>query len=209
VRNGGSRKIHLFLLLVVTAVFIWSAIKPASYLTWLLEVAPAVVGLIIVIAMYNKFRFTTLSYVIIAILAISMFIGGHYIYSKVPLFDWIKDAYDLKRNHYDRFGHLLKGLFAIVLREILLRKTPLTKGPWLFTIVISMSLAIAALYEIIEWLVSKISKGGEASKDFLGIQGDIWDTQWDMLCSLIGSIVALLIFSKLHNRLLKKEGIKE
>lgn len=203
------RKVHLFLLLVVTAVFIWSAIKPASYLTWLLEVAPAVVGLIIVIAMYNKFRFTTLSYVIIAILAISMFIGGHYIYSKVPLFDWIKDTYDLKRNHYDRFGHLLKGLFAIVLREILLRKTPLTKGPWLFTIVISISLAIAALYEIIEWLVSKISKGGEASKDFLGIQGDIWDTQWDMLCCLIGSIVALLIFSKLHNRLLKKEGIKE
>jgi putative membrane protein len=209
VRNGGSRKIHLFLLLVVTAVFIWSAIKPASYLTWLLEVSPAVAGLIIVIAAYNKFRFTTLSYIIITILAIIMFVGGHYIYSKVPLFDWIKDAYDLKRNHYDRFGHLLKGLFAIVLREILLRKTPLTKGPWLFTIVISMSLAIAALYEIIEWLVSKISKGGEASKDFLGIQGDIWDTQWDMLCSLIGSIVALLIFSKLHNRLLKKEVIKE
>ncbi|WP_249476422.1 DUF2238 domain-containing protein, partial [Bacillus altitudinis] len=81
--------------------------------------------------------------------AIMMFVGGHYIYSKVPLFDWIKDAYDLKRNHYDRFGHLLKGLFAIVLREILLRKTPLTKGPWLVAIVLSMSLAIAALYEII------------------------------------------------------------
>ncbi|NUK30403.1 DUF2238 domain-containing protein [Parageobacillus sp. VR-IP] len=207
--KGGSIKIHLFLLLVVTAVFIWSAIKPASYRTWLLEVSPAVVGLIIVIASYNKFRFTTLSYVIIAILAIMMFVGGHYIYSKVPLFDWIKDAYDLKRNHYDRFGHLLKGLFAIVLREILLRKTPLTKGPWLVAIVLSMSLAIAALYEIIEWLVSKISKGGEAAKNFLGIQGDIWDTQWDMLCCLIGSIVALFIFSKLHNRLLKKEVVKE
>jgi putative membrane protein len=208
-RKGGSIIIHLFLLLAVIAVFIWSAIKPASYLTWMLEVGPAVVGLIIVIASYNKFRFTTLSYVIITILAISMFVGGHYIYSKVPLFNWIKDSYDLKRNHYDRFGHLLKGLFAIVLREILLRKTPLTKGPWLFTIAISMSLAIAALYEIIEWLVSKITRGGEASKDFLGIQGDIWDTQWDMLCCLVGSIVALLIFSKLHNRLLKKEGIKE
>jgi putative membrane protein len=205
VGKGGSIKIHLFLLLVVTAVFIWSAIKPASYRTWLLEVSPAVVGLIIVIAAYNKFRFTTLSYVIITILAIMMFVGGHYIYSKVPLFDWIKDAYDLKRNHYDRFGHLLKGLFAIVLREILLRKTPLTKGPWLVAIVLSMSLAIAALYEIIEWLVSKISKGGEAAKNFLGIQGDIWDTQWDMLCCLVGSIAALLIFSKLHDRLLKKE----
>ncbi|WP_407649716.1 DUF2238 domain-containing protein [Thermaerobacillus caldiproteolyticus] len=209
VRTDGNIRIHLFLLLVVIAVFIWSAIKPASYLTWLLEVSPAVVGLIIVIAAYNKFRFTTLSYVIIAILAIIMFVGGHYIYSKVPLFNWIKDAFDLKRNHYDRFGHLLKGLFVIVLREILLRKTPLTKGPWLFAIVVSMSLAIAALYEIIEWLVSKISKGGEASKDFLGIQGDIWDTQWDMLCCLIGSVIALFVFSKLHDRLLKKEIIKE
>ncbi|GCD82691.1 DUF2238 domain-containing protein [Parageobacillus thermoglucosidasius] len=204
-KHDGSRKIHLFLLLVIVAVFIWSAIKPASYLTWALEVSPAVVGLIIVITIYHRFRFTTLSYVIMAVLAILMFIGGHYIYSKVPLFDWIKDTYDLKRNHYDRFGHLLKGLFAIVLREILLRKTPLTKGTWLFAIVVSMSLAIAALYEIIEWLVSKISKGGEASKNFLGIQGDIWDTQWDMLCSLTGSIVALLIFSKLHDKLLKKE----
>ncbi|RAK18876.1 putative membrane protein [Anoxybacillus vitaminiphilus] len=203
------KRIHLLLLLVVTAVFIWSAIKPASYLTWLLEVSPAVVGLIIVIAAYNQFRFTTLSYVIISILAIIMFVGGHYIYSKVPLFNWIKDIWNLERNHYDRFGHLLKGLFAIVLREMLLRKTPLTKGAWLFTIVLSMSLAIAALYEIIEWLASKIAKDGKAIKDFLGTQGDIWDTQWDMLCSLVGSIVALLIFSKLHNRLLQKERIKE
>jgi putative membrane protein len=208
-KKDGIKIIHLLLLLVVIAVFIWSAIKPASYLTWMLEVSPAVVGLIIVIATYNKFRFTTLSYVIISILAISMFIGGHYVYSKVPLFDWIKEVCNLERNHYDRFGHLLKGLFVIVLREILLRKTPLTKGHWLFTIVISMSLAIAALYEIIEWLASKIAKGGKAIKDFLGTQGDIWDTQWDMLCCLVGSIVALLIFSKLHDRLLKKEVIKE
>jgi putative membrane protein len=203
------RKIHLFLLLVVAAVFIWSAIKPASYLTWLLEVSPAVVGLIIVIATYNKFRFTTLSYIIMTILAIIMFVGGHYTYSKVPLFNWIKDAWNLERNHYDRFGHLLKGLFVIVLREILLRKTPLTKGSWLVTIATSMSLAIAALYEIIEWLVSKIGKEGKATKEFLGTQGDIWDTQWDMLFCLVGSVVAWLIFSKLHNRLLQKEGIKE
>lgn len=208
-KRGKSTTIHLFLLMVVIAVFIWSVIKPAGYLIWALEVSPAIVGLIIVMATYNKFRLTTLSYVIITVLAISMFIGGHYIYSKVPLFEWIKDSYDLKRNHYDRFGHLLKGLFAIVLREILLRKTELTKGPWLFTIVISMSLAIAAVYEIIEWSVSKITKGGKASKDFLGTQGDIWDTQWDMLWALVGSIVALLILSRLHDRLLKKEGIKE
>lgn len=196
-------KTHLFLFLTVIAVLIWSAIKPASYLTWVLEVSPAVVGLIVVIATYHRFRLTTLSYVIIAILAISMFIGGHYIYSKVPLFNWMKETFHWQRNHYDRFGHLLKGLFAIVLREILLRKTPLTKGGWLCTIVISMSLAIAALYEITEWLVGAAAKQIKAIKDFLGTQGDPWDTQWDMLFCFIGSVITLLIFSKLHDKLLK------
>ncbi|MCX2827239.1 DUF2238 domain-containing protein [Bacillus pseudomycoides] len=199
-----SKMIHLFLLLIVTAVFIWSVIKPARYSTWAAEAIPAVLGLIIIIAIYNKFRFTTLSYIVIAILAIIMFIGGHYTYSKVPLFNWIKDVFDLNRNHYDRFGHLIKGLFTIVIREILLRKTQLTEGPWLVTISISISLAIAALYEIIEWLAFKITKGGTAAKDFLGTQGDMWDAQWDMSLALVGSILALLTLSKLHNRLLKK-----
>lgn len=196
--------IHLLLLLIVTAVFIWSVIKPARYSSWAAEAIPAVLGLIIIIAIYNKFRFTTLSYIIIAILAIIMFIGGHYTYSKVPLFNWIKDVFDLNRNHYDRFGHLIKGLFIIVIREILLRKTQLTEGPWLVTISISVSLAIAALYEIIEWLAFKIAKGGTTAKDFLGMQGDIWDAQWDMSLALVGSILALLTLSTLHNRQLKK-----
>ncbi|WP_141526504.1 DUF2238 domain-containing protein [Bacillus pseudomycoides] len=199
-----SKMIHLFLLLVVTAVFIWSVIKPAGYLAWAAEAIPAVLGLIIIIATYNKFRLTTLSYIIIVILAIIMFVGGHYTYSKVPLFNWIKDTFDLNRNHYDRFGHLIKGLFTIVIREILLRKTQLAKGPWLVTISISISLAIAALYEIIEWLAFKITKGGKAAKNFLGMQGDMWDAQWDMSLALVGSILALLTLSTLHNRLLKK-----
>ncbi|MBJ8055761.1 DUF2238 domain-containing protein [Bacillus cereus] len=199
-----SKMIHLFLLLIVTAVFIWSVIKPARYSTWAAEAIPAVLGLIILIATYNKFRLTTLSYIIIAILAIIMFIGGHYTYSKVPLFNWIKDVFDLNRNHYDRFGHLIKGLFAIVIREILLRKTQLTEGPWLVTISISISLAIAALYEIIEWITFKITKEGTAAKDFLGMQGDIWDAQWDMSLAFVGSILGLLTLSTLHNRLLKR-----
>ncbi|MGG1571987.1 DUF2238 domain-containing protein [Fictibacillus sp. NRS-1165] len=201
-------KIHLFLLIAVTAVFIWSVIKPAGYLIWVLEVSPAIVGLIIVISTYNRFRLTTLSYFIIAILAVLMFVGGHYTYSKVPLFNWIKDVFDLNRNHYDRFGHFLKGFFTIVITEMLLRKTPLTKGPWLVAIAISISLAIASLYEIVEWLFAAISKniqGGKAAKEFLGRQGDIWDAEWDMLLVLLGSILALLIFSKLHNWLLKNE----
>ncbi|WP_142952625.1 DUF2238 domain-containing protein [Bacillus toyonensis] len=199
-----STVIHLFLLLVVFAVFIWSVINPAKYSTWAAEAIPAIFGLIIIIATYNKFRLTTLSYIIIVILAVIMFVGGHYTYSEVPLFNWIKDVFDLNRNHYDRFGHLIKGLFTIVIREILLRKTKLTKGPWLITISISISLAVAALYEIIEWLAFKIAKGGKAAKDFLGMQGDLWDAQWDMSLALVGSILALLTLSTLHNRLLKK-----
>ncbi|MFD6442796.1 DUF2238 domain-containing protein [Peribacillus sp. NPDC060186] len=201
-----SIRIHLLLLLLVTAVFIWSVIQPEGYLIWTMEVLPAVVVLIIVIATYNKFRLTTLSYIIIAILSITMFIGAHYTYSKVPLFNWIKDHYDLNRNHYDRFGHFLKGLYAIVIREIVIRKTPLTKGPWLWAVTLSFALAIGALYEIIEWLAAIILKGGKASKEFLGTQGDFWDAQWDMSLTLIGSIIVLLTLSKLHNNLLRKKN---
>ncbi|MFB6469034.1 DUF2238 domain-containing protein [Cytobacillus sp. Hz8] len=203
-RDKGAT-IDLLLLLLVAGVFIWSAIQPAGYLIWTMEVLPAVILLIFAIATYKRFRLTTLSYIIIAILAIIMFIGGHYTYSKVPLFNWIKEHYDLKRNHYDRFGHVLKSLFAIVIREILIRTSPLTNGKWLFTATLSMTLALSALYEISEWLFSVITKSGKTSKDFLGMQGDIWDSQWDMLLAFIGSILTLLIFSKLHNRQLRKK----
>ncbi|WP_413301196.1 DUF2238 domain-containing protein [Bacillus sp. 1P10SD] len=203
-KRKGIVPIHGLLLLAVIAVFIWSVIKPASYSSWVLEVTPAIIVLIIALSTYNKFRLTTLSYFIITILAILMFIGGHYTYSKVPFFNWIKDTFDLKRNHYDRFGHFLKGMFGIVIREILLRKTLLTKGI-LFWIVTSISLAISAMYEIIEWISFIIGKGGKTAKNFLGNQGDIWDAQWDMLLTLAGTILALLFLSKLHDMLLQKE----
>lgn len=198
-------KIHLILLGIVIVVFIWSAIKPAAYLDWIAEVSPAVIILSIVITTYNKFRFTTLSYCIIALLSILTFIGGHYTYSEVPLFNWIKEEFNLHRNNYDRFGHFLKGLSAIVIRELLLAFTPLTRGAWLSGITISIVLAIAALYEIIEWLSTKISKGGKTSKDFLGMQGDIWDAQWDMSLAFVGAVLTIVIFSKIHDKLLKKK----
>lgn len=199
-------KIHVILLLIVVIIFVWSVIKPATYLDWLAEVSPAVVAIIIVVAIYNKFRFTTFSYVIIALLSILTFIGGHYTYAEVPLFNWIKEEFHLQRNNYDRFGHFLKGLMAIVIREILIRKTPLTKGAWLTGITISIMLAIAALYEIIEWLSTKVSKGGKGAKDFLGMQGDPWDAQWDMFSAFLGTILTLLLFTKFHDKLLKRKA---
>ncbi|MCK1996977.1 DUF2238 domain-containing protein [Psychrobacillus psychrodurans] len=199
-----SSKIHINLLIIVIIVLIWSAINPLDYLDWLAEVSPGLVIIIILTLTYRKFRFTTLSYFIIAFLCILTFIGGHFTYSEVPLFNWIKEEFDLKRNHYDRMGHFFKGFSAIVVRELLLRLTPLSKGAWLFGITTSIILSIAALYEIIEWLSTKISKGGKAAKDFVGMQGDQWDAQWDMALAFTGCLIALLILSKWQNKLLKR-----
>lgn len=186
-------------------VLIWSLIKPGEgYMVWLMEVLPSVIVLIFLILIYNKFRLTTLSYVIITLLAILTFIGGHYSYSKVPLFNWLKDYFDLQRNHYDRFGHFLKGLMVIVIMEVLLRKTTLLKSKTTTFIAICITLSIGALYEIIEWASIKIAKGGKATKDFLGMQGDIWDAQWDMSLLLVGSILAILFFAKLLYKRLEK-----
>jgi len=204
--NKPGTKTHLILLLIVFAVFIWSAIKPVGYGIWTMEVLPAVIGLLVLIAIYKKFQLTTLSYLIIAILSIFTFIGGHYTYSEVPFFNWIKDDFHFERNHYDRFGHFLKGLLIIVIREILVRTSPLSKGKWLAFLSLSVALSIAALYEIIEWIVSVITHGGKASKDFLGTQGDIWDSQWDMSLTCVGSIIALVLFTSIHNKYLRKKS---
>jgi len=204
VKTDSAFKVHLSLLLLVIVVLIWSVIKPTELLTWVAESSPAIIALIILIATYRKFRLTTLSYTIIAILSILTFIGGHYTYSEVPLFNWLQDTYDLKRNHYDRFGHFLKGLSAIVAMEILLRKTLLKRNAWLSGITISIILAIAALYEIVEWLSTKLPYAQKEKEDFLGMQGDRWDAQWDMFLALSGSILALIIFSRLLNKQLKK-----
>jgi putative membrane protein len=187
-------------------VFIWSLIKPEEgYMVLLMEVLPSVLVLVFLISRYNQFRLTTVSYVIITLLVILTFIGGHYSYSKVPLFTWIKDYFDLQRNHYDRFGHFLKGLMVIVIIEILVRKTALSKSKTTNFIALCITLAIGAFYEIIEWLSTKIGKEGKATKDFLGMQGDMWDAQWDMSLLLVGSILSL-IFTKILYKGLGKSG---
>lgn len=203
-RNKGSF-IHFFLLFIVSSVFIWSLINPEEgYLVLLLEGLPSILVLLFLISRYNRFQFTTVSYVIISTLVILTFIGGHYSYSKVPLFTWIKDYFDLQRNHYDRFGHFLKGLMVIVIIEVLIRKTPLLRSKTTSFIALCITLAIGAFYEIIEWASTKIGKEGKATKDFLGMQGDIWDAQWDMALLLVGSILSLFVFRKLLYKGLEK-----
>lgn len=190
------------LILILTAVFVWSAIQPADDLTWFLEVAPVLIALPILYYTYQQFPLTPLLYVLILGHAIILMIGGHYTYAEVPAFNWLRDTFELSRNYYDRVGHFAQGFIpAMIAREILLRKNVVKKGPWLFFIVCSIALSISAFYELIEWWVAAAS--GTAAEAFLGTQGDVWDTQWDMFIALIGAIVAQLWLAKLHDQQLQ------
>lgn len=196
------RRVLPVLLATGVAFLAWSGIHPHDRFTWVLEIFPAVLALIILAATYRRFPFTLMVYFLVWIHAIILMIGGHYTYAEVPLFNWIRDAFHLSRNHYDRLGHFAQGFVpAIVTREVLLRTSPLRRGKWLSFIVVSITLAFSAFYEFIEWWVSLAT--GEAGNAFLGTQGDIWDTQWDMFMCFIGSIISLLVLRRAHDRQLK------
>ena len=195
-------KLHIFLLLSLAAVFIWSFVGCYDFFTWVLEAAPAVIGVAILLAVFRSFRFTKLVYVLIWLHAILLLIGAHYTYARMPLFSWIRDALELTRNHYDRLGHFAQGFVpAMIAREVLLRKSPIQKDGWLISIVIFFCMGISALFELFEWLVAVIAR--DASVSFLATQGDIWDTQKDMAMCLVGAITALATLSGLHDKQLK------
>lgn len=188
-----------WLLLPVLIVLIWSGIAPRDRLTWLLEVAPVLIALPLLIATFRRFSFTSLAYVLMATHAVILMVGGHYTYAEMPWFNWLRDTFELSRNHYDRLGHIAQGFIpAIVVREILLRRSPLRSGKWLFFLVTCVCLAISASYEMIEWWVA-IATGDEAVA-FLATQGDVWDTQWDMFLALLGALSSQLLFSRWHDR---------
>lgn len=190
---------YSFLISAVLLIFIWSGTNPHDRYTWVLEVLPAILGMAALALTHRRFRFTRLTYLLIALHMIILMVGGHYTYARVPLFDWIRDALDLGRNHYDRVGHFAQGFVpAIIAREILLRASPLKKGKMLFLIVVCVCLAISAFYEFIEWWVSIAT--GTAADDFLGTQGDVWDTQWDMFLAFCGAIISQLLLSHTHDR---------
>ncbi len=187
------------LLALVAAVFVWSAIGPYDRFTWVLEVFPAVIGVAVLIATYRRFRLTDLVYLLIAVHAIILMVGGHYTYARVPPFDWLKEVLHFSRNHYDRVGHFAQGFVpAMIAREVLLRTTPLRRGKMLFFLVVCVCLAVSAAYELLEWTGAELA--GARATDFLGTQGDPWDTQKDMALALLGAASALLLLSRLHDR---------
>ncbi len=190
------------LLALTLLLLVWSGINPKERVTWWLEVAPAIVAAIVLIATYRRFPLTRLAYVLIFLHAALLIVGGHYTYAEVPAGLWVKEWLGLERNHYDRLGHFVQGFVpAIVAREVLLRCTPIRPGWWLAWIIVSMCAGISAIYELIEWAVAEIDESGSAA--FLGMQGDIWDTQKDMALCILGAAVALAVLSGWHNRQLR------
>ena len=180
-----------------------SAIQPHDYFTWWLEVMPAIIGLAVLSFTFKKFRFTDITYWMILAQCFVLFIGGHYTYAEVPLFDWIKELFHQERNNYDKVGHFMQGFVpAFVAREIFIRQEVITPGKWVGFLTICVCLAISACYEFLEWFVAECT-GGKADA-FLGTQGYVWDTQSDMLFAMIGAICMLLFFSRIQDKQMNK-----
>ena len=187
------------LLALVAVALVASGIRPYDRLTWVLEVLPVLIAVPLLLATYRRFPLTPLAYGLIALHALILVLGAHYTYARVPLGFWMQDAFDFTRNHYDRIGHLMQGFGpAIIIRELLIRTSPLVPGKWLFTLVLFSVLGISATYEFTEWWAALA--GGEAAGAFLGTQGDVWDTQWDMFLAGCGAIAAQLLLARLHDR---------
>jgi putative membrane protein len=202
-QTAKQSRLHIFLLVSLIVVFIWSLVECFDFFTWLLEALPVIIGGGIVIVVYRKFKLTNLVYVLIWMYAIILLIGAHYTYARMPLFNWLAKVLELNRNHYDRFGHIFQGFVpAIIARELLLRTSPLRPSKWLFFIVVCICLGISATYEVLEWLVA--AGTGSAAVAFLATQGDEWDTQKDMALCMVGAVTALLALSRVHDRGLKK-----
>jgi len=202
-RPGGTTAGVLLWLAVFTAVLIWSVIAPYDYLTWLLEVAPALLGIAVLGATRRHFPLTTLAYVLILGFSIILMVGGHYTYARVPLFDVLGRVLGWQRNNYDKLGHFAQSFVpAIIAREVLLRLRVVNGRAWLNFFILSICLAISALYELVEWGVAVVS--AQAAQNFLGTQGYVWDTQSDMAMALAGAAAALLLLPRLHDRQLRR-----
>jgi len=182
---------------------VWSASNPYDYFTWFLEALPALVGLAVLAATHKRFPLTRLSYTLILIHCLILFIGAHYSYAQVDTFKFVREFFGWQRNNYDKLGHFAQGFVpAIIAREILIRNAVVNGRGWLNLFVISICLAFSALYELFEWGVAVAT--GDSAESFLGTQGYMWDTQSDMAMALAGAILSLAVLSRLHDKQLSR-----
>ncbi|MPY44095.1 DUF2238 domain-containing protein [Streptomyces phyllanthi] len=190
---------------VVALALAASAWHPKDPMTWLLETVWVMVGLPLAIVLRKRFPLSDLLCCLLAAHALVLIVGGHYTYAEVPAGDWVRDLLGLERNPYDRLGHLMQGFVpAVLVRELLVRTSPLRGSRWLAPLTVCACLAFSAVFEMLEWAAAVT--GGHAADAFLATQGDVWDTQWDMFCALIGATVSLLLLSRLHDRRLARLG---
>ncbi|MES2808229.1 MAG: DUF2238 domain-containing protein [Bacteroidota bacterium] len=192
------KKYYILLVLFFLGLLI-SAINPHDYFTWALEVFPAVIGVLVLLFTFKSFSFTTLAYIFILIHCYVLFIGGHYTYAQVPLFNWLRDVLHQSRNNYDKIGHFMQGFVpAMIVRELFVRKDVVKSKGWLAVLTVSVCMSISVIYEFLEWFVAIFS--GESGDAFLGTQGYIWDTQSDMLFATIGAIAMVVLLAKYHDK---------
>lgn len=190
---------HSILIILFFLGLIISAIRPHDYFTWFLEVIPGILGSILLILTFNRFPFSYFTYCMVLLHCYILFIGGHYTYAEVPLFDWIKEEFHQSRNNYDKVGHFAQGFVpAFIVRELFIRKEIVKPGSWLSFLTICTCATISVFYEFLEWLVAVST--GESSEAFLGTQGYEWDTQSDMLYACMGASCSIVFFSGVHNK---------
>ena len=200
------RHLPAVLVAVVVAGKAVSARGARDRTTWFLETVWVLVGLPLVVLTRRRFPLTNLLCCLLAAHALVLAVGGHYTYAQVPLGDWVRDTFGLSRNPYDRFGHLMQGFVpAVLVRELLSRTSPLRGSRWLAPLTVCACLAFSAVFEMLEWLAAVV--GGHSADAFLATQGDVWDTQWDMFCALIGATVSVLVLSRLHDRQLDAPNV--
>lgn len=193
-----TRLLALLSLMVLLAL-VASGITPYDRATWLLEVSPVLIAAPLLVLSYRRFALTRMLYILIAFHALVLILGGTYTYARVPAGFWVQELFDLQRNPYDKLGHFMQGLVpALLAREILLRLGFLTRGAMLGFLSLCVALAFSAFYEMLEWWVALIA--GQGAEDFLGTQGDPWDTQSDMLMALIGAFVSVACLARRHDR---------
>lgn len=198
-------RLRLLWIAVFLGVLIWSGIAPKDYVTWCLEVFPAVFGAVVLLFTRERFPLTTLVYVLILIHCVVLMVGGHYTYAEVPIGDWFRETFDGSRNNYDKLGHFVQGFIpAIIARELMIRFSVFNFTAWRDFYIICFCLAFSAFYELIEWWVALLSD--EAAEAFLGTQGYVWDTQSDMGWALFGAVLGLLLLSKWHDKQLREQG---
>ncbi|GGS68481.1 membrane protein [Planobispora rosea] len=198
-----ARRLPPVLAALVLLALVVSGLRPHDRFTWLLEVFWVIGGLPLLVVIWRRFPLTSLTCCLLAAHALVLIVGGHYTYARVPFGHWLQDVLELSRNPYDRIGHLMQGFVpAILMRELLVRTSPLRGSAWLAPLTVCVCLAFSAFFEMLEWWAALAA--GEAADAFLAVQGDQWDTQWDMACALIGATTSLLLLSRPHDRQLAR-----